>query len=180
MRIIGGKCKGRRVTAPKSIKSRPTTDFAKEGLFNILCNMTSIEGKNVLDLFAGIGSISFEFSSRNAASVPSLDQQIKAVKFINTTAKKFSLNVTSKKYDVFKFLSLKENPSYDIIFADPPYNHEKVSTLPDLIFNSSLLIDNGILIIEHGSENSFDNHPNLIDKRTYSRVHFSFFKHLNQ
>ncbi|MBG15181.1 MAG: 16S rRNA (guanine(966)-N(2))-methyltransferase RsmD [Crocinitomicaceae bacterium] len=178
MRIIGGKCKGRRLNAPKSIKARPTTDFAKESLFNILSNRTTIEGKHILDLFAGIGSISFEFASRNAKSVLSIDQQINSIKFINIQAKQLGLKINAKKFDVFKFISLKNNNSYDIVFADPPYNNSKINSLPDLILNSSLLNENGLLIIEHGSENEFTQHPNLIDKRTYSRVNFSFFKHI--
>ncbi len=178
MRIIGGKCKGRRITAPKSIKARPTTDFAKENLFNILNNIISLENKTVLDLFAGIGNISYEFSSRNAKNVLSIDRQAKSIQFINSTAKELNLNITTKKQDVFKFLSLTTASTYDIIFADPPYDNSKIGSLPDIILQTTLLKKEGLLIIEHGKENDFTDHPNLIDKRTYSRVNFSFFKHI--
>ena len=177
MRIIGGKCKGRRIVAPKTIKVRPTTDFAKEGLFNILSNINSIENKDVLDLFAGTGNISFEFASRGAKNVLSIDKQMSSVKFISEKAKELELTISSKRYDVFKFIAKSSNDTFDFIFADPPYNNLNVKLLPDLILKTSILTNDGLLILEHGNENDFSNHPNLIDKRTYSRVNFSFFKH---
>ena len=177
MRIIGGKCKGRRIVAPKTIKVRPTTDFAKEGLFNILSNINSIENKDVLDLFAGTGNISFEFASRGAKNVLSIDKQMSSVKFISEKAKELELTISSKRYDVFKFIAKSSNDTFDFIFADPPYNNLNIKLLPDLILKTSILTNDGLLILEHGNENDFSNHPNLIDKRTYSRVNFSFFKH---
>ena len=178
MRIISGKCKGRRIVAPKSIKARPTTDFAKEGLFNILNNITSIENKNVLDLFAGTGNVSFEFASRGAENVLSIDKQMSSIKFITDKAKELDLSISSKRYDVFKFIAKSSNDTFDLIFADPPYDNSKIKIFPDEILKTSILKNDGLLILEHGNENDFSNHPNLIDKRTYSRVNFSFFKHL--
>ena len=178
MRIIGGKCKGRRIVAPKSIKVRPTTDFAKEGLFNILNNIVTIENKNVLDLFSGTGNISFEFASRGAKNVLSIDRQMSSIKFISNKAKELDLSISTKRFDVFKFIAKSSNTTFDLIFADPPYDNTKVELLPDSILNTSILKKEGLLILEHGNENDFSNHPNLIDKRTYSRVNFSFFKHL--
>ena len=177
MRIIGGKCKGRRIVAPKTIKARPTTDFAKEGLFNILSNITSIENKDVLDLFSGTGNVSFEFASRGAKNVLSIDKQMSSVKFISDKAKELELTISSKRYDAFKFIAKSSNYTFDFIFADPPYNNLNIKSLPDLILKTSILTNDGLLILEHGKENDFSNHPNLIDKRTYSRVNFSFFKH---
>ena len=176
MRIIGGKCKGRRIVAPKSIKARPTTDFAKEGLFNILCNISSIENKEVLDLFAGTGNVSFEFASRGAKNVLSIDQQMSSIRFISEKAKELELYVSSKRFDAFKFISKLSPHSFDFIFADPPYSNSKIKLIPEIILSKSILNDDGLLILEHGNENDFSNHPNLIDKRTYSRVNFSFFK----
>lgn len=178
MRIIAGTCKGRRINAPKSIKARPTTDFAKEGLFNVLNNITTINKMKVLDLFAGTGNISYEFSSRGAEKVLAVDQQMSSFRFISEKAKELNLSIKCIKKDVFSFITKANDEKFNLIFADPPYNLFKLDTLPDLILQSTLLDSSGILIIEHGNENDFSSHPNLIDKRTYSRVNFSFFKHL--
>ena len=175
MRIISGKLKGKRITAPKAIKARPTTDFGKESLFNILENKILFPEIEALDLFAGTGNISFELASRGAKNILCIDQQKASVDFINTSAKHLELPIRAKKNDVFKFLKYPQK-TYNLIFADPPYGHKKVIELPNLILNAKILSENGILIIEHGSENDFSLHENFIEKRTYSRVNFSFFQ----
>ena len=176
MRIIRGKLKGKRINAPKSIKARPTTDFGKESLFNILENQISIDQISVLDLFAGTGNISYEFASRGANKIICIDHQKSSINFINDSAKTFDLPIRAIKSDVFKFLKNTEH-TFDMIFADPPYDHTKSHEIPLIIFNSSILHNKGLLIIEHGFENDFSSHENFIEKRTYSRVNFSFFKH---
>lgn len=175
MRIISGKFKGKKIIAPKSIKARPTTDFAKESLFNILENKVDFGGMDILDLFAGTGNISYEFISRGANSVTSVDMALSSYKFINSFAHDNEMNIKCVKADVIKFLKRK-GISYPLIFADPPYALKNIDQLPDLVFENNWLEDNGLLIIEHGQETDFSEHPRLIDHRVYSRVNFSFFE----
>ncbi|MCB9188933.1 MAG: RsmD family RNA methyltransferase [Flavobacteriales bacterium] len=175
MRIISGKFKGKKIVAPKSIKARPTTDFGKESLFNILEHKFDYQGLDLLDLFAGTGNISYEFISRGAKSVTAVDMALSSYKFINTFAHDNSMNIKCVKADVFKYLG-KSGKSYPLIFADPPYAHKDINKIPDLIFTNSWLEVGGLLIIEHGEETSFENHPRLVDHREYSRVNFSFFE----
>lgn len=176
MRIIRGKYKGHRLTAPKAIKARPTTDFAKEGLFNILENTVDIIDASVLDLFTGTGNLSFEFTSRGAKSSIAVDISHVSVRFINEQAKKWNLPIKAFKNNVFKFLA-KPIGTYDIIFADPPYALGGIEKIPDLVLQGELLASDGLLIVEHGKETDFSNHPNLVDSRNYSKVNFSFFRH---
>jgi len=173
MRIIGGQHKGKKISAPKTVNTRPTTDFAKEALFNILNNKISYNKLKVLDLFCGTGNISFEFASRGA-DVISIDKNYKLIKFIKSTSAEMNLRIISRKADVFKFLNNSSN-KFDLIFADPPYNLENIIDIHKMIFSEGLLNDNGILIIEHGNENNFSSLYNFTEKRTYSRVNFSFF-----
>lgn len=175
MRIISGTFKGKKIIAPKNIKARPTTDFAKESLFNILENKIDIAGMDVLDLFAGTGNISYELISRGANSVTSVDMALSSYKFINSFAHENEMNIKCVKADVFKYLKRMGN-SYPLIFADPPYALRNLEQLPDLIFENGWLEENGLLIIEHGQESDFSQHPRLIDHRVYSRVNFSFFE----
>lgn len=175
MRIISGKYKGKRIIAPKSIKARPTTDFAKESLFNILDHQIDFDGLEVLDLFGGTGNIAYEFASRGALSVTSVDISIDSYKFINSFAFENQLPVKGVKYDVFKYLR-KSIRQYPLIFADPPYSNKKIKEIPGLIFEYDWLMDDGILIVEHGRETDYSAEPNYIETRTYSKVHFSFFK----
>lgn len=174
MRIIGGQHKGRRISAPKTLNTRPTTDFAKESLFNILNNKISYEKLKVLDLFCGTGNISFEFASRGA-NVLSIDKNYKLVKFIKSISAEIDLEIICKKADVFKFINSTSN-KFDLIFADPPYNIENIKEIHEIVFSSNLLNKGGILIIEHGNENNLSSLENFTEKRTYSRVNFSFFK----
>ena len=176
MRIIRGIYKGHRLTAPKAIKARPTTDFAKEGLFNILDNKIDIIDATVLDLFTGTGNLSFEFTSRGAKSSIAVDISHISVRFVNEQAKKWNLPIKAFKNNVFKFLA-KPVGTFDIIFADPPYALDGIDTIPGLVLQSTLLSSDGLLIVEHGKETDFKDHPNLVDVRNYSKVNFSFFKH---
>ncbi len=175
MRIISGKFKGKKVVAPKSIRARPTTDFAKESLFNILEHKFDFHGDDVLDLFAGTGNISYELISRGADRVTAVDMALSSYKFINSFARENEMNIKCVKADVFKFLKRGGN-SYPLIFADPPYALKNLELIPDLIFENSWLEPHGLLIIEHGQETDFSNHPRRVDHRTYSRVNFSFFE----
>lgn len=176
MRIISGKYKGRRISAPTNITARPTTDFAKEGLFNLLNNRIDFEGIDVLDLFAGTGGISIEFVSRDCKSVISIEQNERHCAFIRKLCTELKItNLSLMKTDVFKFIKTCHT-QFDMIFADPPYELETLAGIPDLIFNYNLLKPDGLFVLEHSSKNSFEKHPNFVDHRNYGSVNFSFFE----
>lgn len=176
MRIISGKYKGRRIVPPANITARPTTDFAKEGLFNLLLNRVDFEEINALDLFAGTGSVSLELISRECKSVTSVEQSDRHCSFIQKVCKDLKINdLILMKADVFKFID-KTGFRYDLIFADPPYDLETLPDLPDLIFSKDILSDDGLFILEHSAKNSFDLHPNFVEHRHYGNVNFSFFE----
>jgi len=175
VRIIGGDHKGRRIHAPAGLPVRPTTDMAKEALFNILHNYYDFEGIKVLDLFAGIGSISYEFASRDAAEVHSVEMNPRCVNFITETSRKLDLkNLFVIRANVFTYLK-RSGKNFDIIFADPPYDLEGIETIPDLVFENDLLDKDGWLIVEHPSDIDFSEHPNLDQQRKYGKVNFSMF-----
>ena len=175
MRIIGGRLGGLRLNPPNNLPVRPTTDIAKEALFNILQNRLEFDDLNCLDLFAGTGNISFELASREVKQVDSIDLHFKCVQYINETAKKMNLEqIKAKKADVFKFINSCKN-TYDLIFADPPYDIPKLPQLPKLIFENNLLTDNGLLIVEHPSSRQMEEHPNFIETRKYGYSSFSFY-----
>mgnify|MGYP000669103379 CR=1 FL=1 len=175
MRIISGTHKGKSIVAPKQIKARPTTDFAKESLFNILDNLVDIEGLRVLDLFGGTGNISYEFASRGAESVLTVDKSMDSYKFINTFAHENELPVKCVKSDVFKFLN-KPKDSFPLVFADPPYALRNIISLPKVIFDNKWVEPDGLLIIEHGRETDYSKEIHYQETRVYSRVNFSFFQ----
>jgi len=176
MRIISGKYKGRRISAPSNITARPTTDFAKEGLFNLLSNRIDFEGIDVLDLFAGTGSISIEFVSRQCKSVITIEQNDRHCNFIRKVCTELKIdNLSLMKMDVFKFIG-NSHSQFDMIFADPPYELEKLAEIPDLIFAHNLLKVDGLFVLEHSAKHSFINHPNFADHRNYGNVNFSFFE----
>ncbi len=177
MRIIGGEFKGRLFKPGKNFKARPTTDFAKENLFNILNNRIDFEETKVLDLFAGTGSISFEFASRGCLSVTSIEIDHVHYAFISSVIKQLEMAkiIRLLRYDVLKFIpSCTE--TYDLIFADPPYEMKLLKEIPDLVLKYKLINPNGLLILEHGKSDNFASHPNLIQQRVYGSVHFSFFQ----
>lgn len=176
MRIVSGEFKGRRFQLPTNLKARPTTDFAKENLFNILANRLDFDELRVLDLFAGTGSIGFEFVSRGAIAVTFVEQYAPHIKFMKDVAAKLSCtNCTFITGDVYRFID-SAHTVYDLIFADAPYADEKMSSIPDLIFKSESLSEEGLLIVEHGKNTDFKEHPNFIEQRVYGSVHFSFFQ----
>lgn len=175
MRIIGGTYKGKQIVAPKNLPVRPTTDFAKEGLFNILNNKLDFEELIVLDLFCGTGNISLEFASRGAKKIYSIDKHSPCLFFLKDTAKSLKMgNIITDRADVFKYLE-KSHSTFDVIFADPPYELENIEMIHELVFKNNLLNTDGILIIEHGQKTDLSSKTNYIETRKYGNVHFSFF-----
>ncbi len=177
MRIISGTYKGRRISAPKKLPVRPTTDMAKEALFNIINNQFYFDEISVLDLFAGTGSISYEFASRGTETITCVDQDFGCIKFINQTAEAFEMSMQTIKSDVYKFLENTKLKS-TIIFADPPYAFtiEQFSKIPELIFQNNLLEEEGLLIIEHSKHTDLSNLVNYSYSKSYGGNMFSFFE----
>lgn len=178
MRITGGSFKGRRLHPPlKKWPTRPTTDFAKEALYNILSNRIVFTEVKVLDLFSGTGSHVYEFLSRGCQDVTLVEKHRQCLHFIKSTLDLLKIEkgiVSIVGSDVFKYLDKAED-TFDIIFADPPYAMEKLSSLPDIVINKGLLSQEGLLIVEHDNTTTFANHPSLKEERTYGGCHFSFF-----
>ena len=176
MRIISGTYRGRRLSPPKNITARPTTDFAKESLFNLLNNRMDFEGIDVLDLFAGTGGIGIECISRGAREVTAVELAHVQQNWIIQCCKQLGIhNLSLIRGDVFKFIA-SCGIMYDFIFADPPYALDKLANLPDLIFERGMLKENGWFVLEHGKDHCFDNHPRWVETRQYGSVHFSFFR----
>ena len=176
MRIVGGKYKGRIFHPGKKFKARPTTDIAKEGLFNILENRYDFSTKNILDLFSGTGSMAYEFLSRGSASVTLVENNFMHYKFILGVIDQLKIeNAKVFKADVFKFLR-KSPETYQIIFADPPFDLPQLESIPDAVLNTSLLADEGVFILEHPKNYSFSKHTLFKEIRTYGKVNFSFFE----
>lgn len=175
MRIIAGSLKGRRLNPPTTLPVRPTTDMARESLFNILNNYVDYEDCTVLDLFAGTGAVSMEFVSRGVKEVTSIDINNLCTDFIKSVAQQFGVkNLHVVRTDVFDLIK-RAYKKFDIIFADPPYALENLDQLPDLIFNHNLLTEDGIFILEHPREYQFENHPHFWQHRNYGKVNFTFF-----
>ena len=164
------------MSPPKNITARPTTDFAKESLFNLLNNRMDFEGIDVLDLFAGTGGIGIECVSRGAREVTAVEIAHVQQNWIISCCKQLGIrNLSVIRGDVFKFLSACRT-KYDFIFADPPYALEELATLPDLIIKQGILKADGWLVVEHGKDTDFTSHPRHVETRTYGSVHFSFFQ----
>ncbi|GEN67234.1 MULTISPECIES: 16S rRNA (guanine(966)-N(2))-methyltransferase RsmD [Chryseobacterium] len=179
-RIISGKWKAKKIAAPKNFDVRPTTDFAKEALFSILENKYDMQSISVLDLFAGIGSISLEYASRGCKNVTSVEMNPKHTGFINSTASELdmSLQINVQRDDVFDWLKkFRNKKSFEIVFSDAPFEMEekKYYELISLVLNNKYLKENGVLIVEHQSRMKLE-HPNLVDTRKYGNVSFSFFE----
>ena len=177
MRIISGLYKGRKLNIPKNLPVRPTTDMAKESLFNILNNNYYFDDITVLDLFAGTGSISFEFASRGTEKITSVDQHFACINYINKTAENFDMPISTIKSDVFKFLQ-STNLKFDIVFADPPYSFslEQFSKISEMVFEQELLEENGTLIIEHSKHTDLSEAKNYGYSKSYGGCVFSFFE----
>jgi 16S rRNA (guanine(966)-N(2))-methyltransferase RsmD len=176
MRIIGGACKGKQIEA-RGLTVRPTTDFAKEGLFNILSSRYDVSSLYVLDLFSGIGSISFEFASRGCAGIHAVEIDPRHSTFIRSASARLGFRqIRVIRDDAFHFLTICK-AGYDLIFADPPYDLPRIEEIPDRIFEyDHLLKPDGLFILEHSRRNSFAGRRHLTDQRNYGNVHFSFFK----
>lgn len=177
MRIVAGKFRSRRIIAPNNLPVRPTTDMAKEALFNILNNSYYFEDISVLDLFAGIGSISFEFASRGSHDITAVDAHYGCINFIDKICNELEADIKTIKSDVFSFLE-KNSRSYDVIFADPPYDMstDKFMELLKLVFSGNSLNKDGMLVIEHSKQTDLSEHPKFEKSRKYGGNTFSFFK----
>jgi len=175
MRIISGSHRGRRIITPTNLPVRPTTDLAKEALFNILVNRIDFEETKVLDLFAGTGNISFEFASRDCPEVTAIENNFRCIEFMKKTTSQLSFTTLRViRSDVFQFIR-QNRKTYDLIFADPPYEMEGVAELPGLILKSNMLHPEGLLIVEHDKKVSFKKYSELMETRIYGKVNFSFF-----
>lgn len=177
MRIISGIYKGKRLVAPKSLPVRPTTDFAKEALFNILNHRVDFHEISMLDLFAGTGNISYEFASRGTETITCVDADFGCVKFIQKTAEELSFPIQTIKSDVFKYAS-SGSGSFDVIFADPPYDFTiaQLDTLVQTLFDKNFVKEDGMIIIEHTKHNDLSTVSNFTEARRYGGSVFSFFE----
>ncbi len=176
MRIITGQYKGRRFDIPRTFKARPTTDFAKENIFNVLSGYVDFDGATALDLFAGTGSISLEMLSRGCSQVVSVEADRDHARFISECVRKLQVdNHVLIRGDVFRFVKSCRQ-QFDLIFADPPYQLPNLPTIPDLIFEHQLLAPDGIFVFEHGKQNDFSQHPHFREHRAYGSVNFSLFQ----
>lgn len=176
MRIISGSFRGKQIDPPKNFKARPTTDVAKEGLFNILANYFSFDEVVVLDLFSGSGSISYEFASRGCNDIDLVELEHKHFVFIAQTAQKLGFKqIHPIKHNAFQFLKFCKK-KYDLIFADPPYDIEGIDQIPLLVFQNDLLNEGGWLIVEHSNVHNFSSSANYRETRIYGKVHFTIFE----
>jgi len=175
IRIIGGKNKGRKIAAPKNLPVRPTTDFAKEALFNILRNKFDFEEITALDLFCGTGNISYELASRGTKDITCVDIDAGCIHFVKNTIREMEFDaIHASNYDIFKFLR-KQTRKWDLIFADPPYDLPQLNMIAAKVLDRNLLQPEGYLIIEHPSLKKLDNHLLFLEQRKYGSSSFSFF-----
>jgi 16S rRNA (guanine966-N2)-methyltransferase len=176
LRIIGGRYKGRKIVPPGNLKARPTTDFARESLFNILNNRVNFEEISILDLFSGTGSISYEFASRGAAEVHLVEKDPKHIEGIKRIIKDMQMtNIRTIHVDVKAYLKTCRF-KYDIVFADPPYELSWLGELPELVMSANILKEGGFFILEHPKSLSFGSNKYFFEHRSYGNVNFSFFK----
>ena len=176
MRIITGRYKGRHFDIPRTFKARPTTDFAKENIFNVLTGYLDFEGISALDLFSGTGSISLELVSRGCAHVISVELDRDHHRFIQDCLKKLGTDsCVALRGDVFRFIKSCKH-GFDFIFADPPYALKELSSIPSLIFEKGLLKEGGIFVLEHGKDQDFTADPHFVEHRSYGSVNFSIFR----
>lgn len=176
MRIISGKYKGKQITPPKGFRARPTTDFARESLFNILNTRYDFDRMHILDLFAGTGSIGIEFASRGASPVTMVEVNYKHYSFISKVLAELDLPGTTVVHSNTKSFLRGCKKRYDIIFADPPYDLEWLEEIPSLVIESGIMDDETLFILEHPRGISFLNHPLFLEHRNYGSVNFTFFQ----
>ena len=182
MRIITGKYKGRHFDIPRTFKARPTTDFAKENIFNVLLRYVDFDGATALDLFSGTGSITLELLSRGCSQVVSIEADRDHHRFIQQCVQKLAGNskgqdacsVQCIRADVFRYVK-SCRMQFDFIFADPPYALEQLSALPDLILSKGILAEDGVFVLEHGKDHDFSQHSHFVEHRQYGSVNFSLF-----
>ncbi|MBY5960185.1 RsmD family RNA methyltransferase [Membranicola marinus] len=177
MRIISGRFKGRRFSPPaKKWPTRPTTDMAKEGLYNMLQNKINFESAVFLDLFGGTGNHCYEFISRGCTNATYVDRHGPAVGYVRSMAVELAIDTYLKIYrdDVFRFIK-KSTETFSVIFAGPPYPLQRIPEIPDLVLAGSLLREDGLFILEHNSEHTFSHHPKCTESRNYGDTWFSFF-----
>lgn len=177
MRVISGIYKRRKFDVPRTFKARPTTDFAKENLFNVLNKYIDFEeGVTALDLFAGTGSISIELVSRGCDRVISVEKESTHHSFISKIMKEVQTDKCIPiRGDAFKYINATRE-QFDFIFADPPYDLKELESIPELIFKNNLLKDGGLLVLEHSKQNNFEENPHFLERRVYGSVNFSIFK----
>lgn len=176
MRIIRGKYGRRRFETPKNITARPTTDFARENIFNVIENIVDIEGLDVADLFAGTGAVAFEFLSRGAREVTAVEMASTQLNFIKSVKEKLGASeLRIVRGDVFKFV-VGTKKGYDIVFADPPYDHPRFEEIPAMIINSEIVKPGTLFIMEHSGNRDFSTLPGFFERREYGSVNFSLFK----
>ncbi len=176
MRIISGIHKGRKLQPPSRIKARPTTDMAREALFNLLQAEINLNETDLLDLFCGTGAISLEFISRGGRSATSIDVDNLATRFLKSIVEEWKLaNLRVVRADVFKLMK-KPDRGFDFVFTDPPYAEPRYPQLPDLLLNSGWVNAGGLLVIEHSQAHSFAEHANFGFHKKYGSVNFSFFR----
>jgi len=175
MRVIGGTLKGRRGSPPRQFKGRPTTDFGREGLFNLLRSRLELDGIEALDLFAGSGAVSFELASRGALAVTSVERDAGSCRYIQKQAQDFELEaIRVLRADAFAFLG-KAMTQFDLVFADPPYTEPKLPELPEMVRAAGLVSKGGLFVLEHGDRQDFSKEVGFVEMRKYGHVHFSFF-----
>ena len=180
MRVITGIYRGRRFDIPRTFKARPTTDFAKENIFNVLTQYVDFDGAIALDLFSGTGSITLELISRGCSQVVSVELDRDHHRFITDCLRKLGTTAcTPIRGDALRFVR-SCRLQFDLVFADPPYALPELPTLPDLVLDNHLLKPDGLFVLEHGKDHTFVDHPQFMDHRQYGSVNFSLFKASNQ
>ncbi|MDE6370501.1 MAG: 16S rRNA (guanine(966)-N(2))-methyltransferase RsmD [Duncaniella sp.] len=177
MRIIRGKYGRRRFNVPTNITARPTTDFARENIFNVIENLTDIEGARCLDLFAGTGAVSIEFLSRGAASVTSVEKSPIQARFIEKVARELGdTNLRLRRTDAVRFIRDGGAGPYDIVFADPPYDMDGFGDIPGAVLESGMLAPGALFVMEHSKAYNFSHLPHYLQHRAYGSVNFSLFQ----
>jgi 16S rRNA (guanine(966)-N(2))-methyltransferase RsmD len=177
MRIISGKYRGKQINPPKGFSARPTTDVAREGLFNILANRVDFESISVLDLFSGTGCISYEFASRGCKDVTAVEIEPSTAGFIRKTSESLGMGIKTVRINALGFIKTCKI-QYDLIFADPPYTMKGIETIPTSLLEKGILKPGGIFILEHSGDYNFSEVPGFVELRKYSKVHFSIFEFL--